>query len=502
MATKSPSNPPPHPDTLIASGDLCAECAVALELCLSLEHFNAVRATATASTGQQLVPTEKVERQCGFCLGSLGAAESIANAILAEIRDDALEFDCPEFRLELMLPRVVAHRRKQWLDAYKDHGINFAFEVKYAFARRILPMIEASLGRTHSEDAALHFIVEVVHVNDKEVPVRGRRREGEPSLKEIKRIKKANKAPAASRDESLARAIDGVSSPAFPLPPITTPMRITSTRIRRDSIYLGGRYLKLARHVAQSLWLIDGVPKTPHSVEQCCGDGAKAVARADEAVLIAAGREDSDVRMLGSGRPFYIELKNARNTKFDSLPIALEVNRMWEGIVQVSRMRWITKEETKLVKVGEELKAKQYSCLVWADAADPAKIAHVNSLTSIQIQQATPTRVLHRRANMTRPKMVHWVRVTPLAERQFYRVDLETQAGSYVKEFITGDLGRTVPSLRSLLGTSTDILELDVTNVQLEFPPRTEEERVQMLSGKGRDGAGDVKIEGYDVSNE
>jgi tRNA U54 and U55 pseudouridine synthase Pus10 len=35
--------------------------------------------------------------------------------------------------------------------------------------------------------------------------------------------------------------------------------------------------------------------------------------RAEKATFIAAGREDRDVRMLGSGRPFVLELINARN---------------------------------------------------------------------------------------------------------------------------------------------------------------------------------------------
>lgn len=51
---------------------------------------------------------------------------------------------------------------------------------------------------------------------------------------------------------------------------------------------------------------------------------------------------------------------------------------------------------------------------------------------------------------------------------------LETQAGTYVKEFIHGDFGRTKPSLRDLLGLTTgevDIIELDVEYVNMEWPP-------------------------------
>ena len=38
-------------------------------------------------------------------------------------------------------------------------------------------------------------------------------------------------------------------------------------------------------------------------------------------------------------------------------------------------------------------------------------------------------------------------------------------AGTYIKEFVHGDLGRTVPNVGQILGTEADILQLDVTNV-------------------------------------
>ena len=38
-------------------------------------------------------------------------------------------------------------------------------------------------------------------------------------------------------------------------------------------------------------------------------------------------------------------------------------------------------------------------------------------------------------------------------------------AGTYIKEFVHGDLGRTSPSIGSLLGSEADILQLDVTQV-------------------------------------
>lgn len=55
-----------------------------------------------------------------------------------------------------------------------------------------------------------------------------------------------------------------------------------------------------------------------------------------------------------------------------------------------------------------------------------------------------------------------------------FEVRLETQAGTYIKEFVHGDFGRTRPSLAELLDVEhgeVDILELDVEKVDLEWPP-------------------------------
>ena len=54
---------------------------------------------------------------------------------------------------------------------------------------------------------------------------------------------------------------------------------------------------------------------------------------------------------------------------------------------------------------------------------------------------------------------------------------IETQAGTYVKEFVHSDFGRTNPSVGSLLGLDIldglSILELDVEAIDLEWPPQS-----------------------------
>ena len=66
---------------------------------------------------------------------------------------------------------------------------------------------------------------------------------------------------------------------------------------------------------------------------------------------------------------------------------------------------------------------------------------------------------------MVRERTIHTMRAEKLGSR-FLQLDLTTQAGTYVKEFVHGDFGRTAPSLGALLGCEADIIQLDVMGLQ------------------------------------
>ncbi|KAL2503892.1 Pseudouridine synthase family protein [Abeliophyllum distichum] len=72
----------------------------------------------------------------------------------------------------------------------------------------------------------------------------------------------------------------------------------------RTSIYIGGRYLKYSRKVSQTRWIIDGERMGEASVEEIVGGTILPMCQGDSYKFHAAGREDIDVRMLGTGRPF------------------------------------------------------------------------------------------------------------------------------------------------------------------------------------------------------
>ena len=85
----------------------------------------------------------------------------------------------------------------------------------------------------------------------------------------------------------------------------------------------------------------------------------------------------------------------------------------------------------------------------------------LDSVRDLQVAQTTPIRVAHRRTGMVREKVIHSMSSRWVSDRIFL-LDLDTSAGTYIKEFVHGDLGRTSPNVGSLLGKPVDILQLDV----------------------------------------
>lgn len=188
-----------------------------------------------------------------------------------------------------------------------------------------------------------------------------------------------------------------------------------------------------------------------------------------------AGREDVDVRMLGDGRPFVIEVAAPHRTRFSEEELTsvfpATVNATEEGVeVAAGGFTVVPRDITVRLARMSEGKRKTYRCVVWSSRAirsGDARLAALNAMTELRLQQRTPIRVVHRRSLLNRERVVHTVRAERINDHWLV-LDLETQAGTYVKEFVHGDCGRTVPNLSLLLDSTTDIIQLDVTNVVTE----------------------------------
>jgi len=239
--------------------------------------------------------------------------------------------------------------------------------------------------------------------------------------------------------------------------------------ISRQSVFVTGRYMKFARGVSQSPWTIGNERHGSGCVSDFIALDIESKYSAESHKFHGAGREDIDVRMLGNGRPFVLELINCKVLPTDEGLMAIQenvINTNEAGSVMVRELKLSDKSCMTVVVAGETNKRKQYSAIVWS-AKKLSKLELEKKLDCIQdmeIEQNTPVRVLHRRTSMYRTKIIHSCRCEYI-NSHFFIMRLEASAGTYIKEFVHGDFGRTVPSVGSLLDSNTDIIQLDVEAV-------------------------------------
>ncbi|MCS5582384.1 MAG: hypothetical protein NZ777_02605, partial [Pseudomonadales bacterium] len=98
-------------------------------------------------------------------------------------------------------------------------------------------------------------------------------------------------------------------------------------------------------------------------------------------------------------------------------------------------------------------------------------IATLDALAGTVLEQRTPTRVAHRRADKVRKRSVLEVTDTSaetVDDEIFAEVTLRCESGTYVKETIHGDGGRTTPSIAGLLSVDCEVVWLDVADIHAD----------------------------------
>ena len=206
----------------------------------------------------------------------------------------------------------------------------------------------------------------------------------------------------------------------------------------------------------------------PESVEELASKPLLEAAEGEKTSFHASGREDIDARMLGSGRPFVIEVSKPKKRFLDLKKLQAAVNGNAEGKVEVSGLRFSNKEVVRRLKKGESAQ-KEYRVLIDFENAISEEGLHLleEKLSGISIKQQTPLRVLHRRADLIREKYIYEVKVKKVSLKRA-EMKIRCQGGLYVKELVSGDEGRTIPSVSELLGNRAKPLKLDVLNVIMD----------------------------------
>ena len=250
-----------------------------------------------------------------------------------------------------------------------------------------------------------------------------------------------------------------------------------TVEVQVNPVFFVGRYLKYERGIPQTHWDCRacrgaGCERCGYtgkqyvdSVEELIGRPVIEAFDAENAVLHGAGREDIDARMLGSGRPFVMEVEAPMKRSIDLVALEEEINRSADGRVAVHLTGWA---DRKMVQSLKSDKAhKKYRILVEIDgpvASDEFRAA-LDQLKGVTIRQRTPIRVSHRRADKVRERQVLDIGCTGTQDDRYW-VEVVGEAGLYIKELVSGDSGRTQPSLAQILGRTASVVSLDVVLVK------------------------------------
>ena len=265
-----------------------------------------------------------------------------------------------------------------------------------------------------------------------------------------------------------------------------------AVELQINSAFVYGRYRKLERGIPQTKWpcrecsgtgtragepciYCDGTGyKYPESVEQLTAPPVKEAMDGSEVKFHGAGREDIDALMLGTGRPFVIEVLEPRRRFPDVEALESAINEFTDGKAEVEGLRLATYEMVERVKAHDASKTYRATVAFDEPVAEATFQSALETLRGTTIEQDTPERVDHRRASKTRKRTVYDID-GELEDDQTAIVEIHGEGGLYVKELVSGDNGRTTPSLAGELGIDCHVTHLDVLAVEGEDEPFEDE---------------------------
>jgi tRNA pseudouridine synthase 10 len=253
----------------------------------------------------------------------------------------------------------------------------------------------------------------------------------------------------------------------------------------RSNLWLESRYRKLRRGLPQTVFFCPkckgdrrrrndctecgGFGKlTKESVQELIGRRLLPAMQAKEGRFHGAGREDIDVLMLGRGRPFIFEVVGARNPEVDLEALRRDIEARAEGAIELAPFQRVARE--RVVYWKETHFDKVYRAEVTVGAMPGPEVLAATVAFPGAILQRTPQRVAHRRADLDRERLLRVLELRPLADGAL-ELRVMCQHGTYVKEWISGDEGRTWPSLATLLGTTSHCRLLDVEEILTDDVP-------------------------------
>lgn len=259
-----------------------------------------------------------------------------------------------------------------------------------------------------------------------------------------------------------------------------------SVKVQINPVYLYGRYRKLESGLVQRVRQCPDCDGTgtvegeegPVSCERCDSSGRLSSVEelvawpirdamdASEVVFQTAGREGVDMLMLGTGRPFVLELKEPWRRVTDLADLETAIREAAEGRVEIGHLAFATPNIVGFV-TQNSFRQRFELTLEFTDPIDDAAFHDaVDTLNGLTIRRHLR---LEELAKGQRPhevvRQLQDVAGTRRDERTA-TLQFEVDAGIDPASIATGDGGETEPSLTELLKTPLDVVEVAVIAVE------------------------------------
>ncbi len=225
-------------------------------------------------------------------------------------------------------------------------------------------------------------------------------------------------------------------------------------------LYLFGWYQKLKPGIPQTKWRIK---RYKTSVEEEIGKTLLKITGGSDHSFHGCGREDVDVITIGQGRPFVIEIKNPKKRRINLKKTQALINKSSQ-LVKVKKLSYTKKEKIIELKLAQPDKIYQVEIILEKPTPKNELNEAGRKLSSIIIDQQTPTRVLDRRYDKLRKRKIYYFKL--IKYRSINPIfETKTESGTYIKELIHGDNGRTKPSLAEILNQKIKVKQLIVKKI-------------------------------------
>ncbi len=247
------------------------------------------------------------------------------------------------------------------------------------------------------------------------------------------------------------------------------------------ALFLYGRYRKMERGIPQTRWPCRACRGRDGGCESCNGTGQQYpfsiqsliceplvnITEAKSDAFHGMGREDIDVRCIGNGRPFVAELKSPLRRTLNLEDLMQQINQAAEGKIEVTGLR--TSNRAEVARIKETKAEKSYTIRFSCEhGLDEEEIeTRIQSLSGQVLEQQTPQRVAHRRADKVRKRKVISIE-NILIDKSEIQFDVRCESGTYVKELVHSDEGRTNPSIAAVLEADCEVIWLDVKDIHAD----------------------------------